>query len=60
MQTNSKNDFSKGSIAGHMARIAIPMTLAQMINVLYNIIDRIFIGRIPSDATNALTGQGWG
>lgn len=41
-----------------MARIAIPMTLAQMINVLYNIIDRIFIGRIPSDATNALTGLG--
>ena len=58
MQTNSKNDFSKGSIAGHMARIAIPMTLAQMINVLYNIIDRIFIGRIPADATNALTGLG--
>jgi putative MATE family efflux protein len=58
VQTNSKNDFSKGSIAGHMARIAIPMTLAQMINVLYNIIDRIFIGRIPSDATNALTGLG--
>lgn len=58
MQTDVKNDFSKGSIAGHMARIAIPMTLAQMINVLYNIIDRIFIGRIPSDATNALTGLG--
>ena len=30
------NDFSKGSIIGNMARLAIPMTLAQIINVLYN------------------------
>lgn len=52
------NDFSKGSIISHMARLAIPMTIAQLINVLYNIIDRIFIGRLPEDATNALTGLG--
>ncbi len=38
------NDFSKGSIIGNMARLAIPMTLAQIINVLYNIVDRIYIG----------------
>ena len=53
-----KNDFSKGSIIGHMLRLAGPMTLAQLVNVLYNIIDRIFIGKIPNDATNALTGLG--
>ncbi len=53
-----KNDFSKGSIASHMVRLAVPMTIAQLINVLYNIIDRIFIGRMPEDATNALTGLG--
>lgn len=53
-----ENDFSKGSIVSHMARIALPMTVAQLINVLYNIIDRIFIGRISEDATNALTGLG--
>lgn len=41
-----------------MLRLALPMTLAQLINVLYNIIDRIFIGRIPFDSTNALTGLG--
>lgn len=41
-----------------MLKIAVPMTLAQLINVLYNIVDRIFIGRIPVDATNALTGLG--
>lgn len=53
-----ENDFSKGSIIGHMLRLAGPMTLAQLVNVLYNIIDRIFIGKIPNDATNALTGFG--
>lgn len=53
-----ENDFSKGSIIGHMLRLAGPMTLAQLVNVLYNIIDRIFIGKIPNDATNALTGLG--
>lgn len=53
-----KNDFSKGSIISHMLRLSLPMTLAQMVNVAYNIIDRIFIGRIPYDATNALTGLG--
>lgn len=40
-----ENDFSKGSIIGHMLRLAGPMTLAQLVNVLYNIIDRIFIGK---------------
>ena len=41
-----KNDFSKGSIVGNIVNLAIPMTLAQLINVLYNIVDRIYIGRI--------------
>ena len=54
-----QNDFSKGSILSHMARIALPMTLAQFVNILYNIIDRVFIGRIPDHATEALTGLGW-
>ena len=34
------------------------MTLAQLINVLYNIVDRIYIGRIPKNATLSLTGLG--
>lgn len=58
MRGRSESDFSKGSIISHMLRLAIPMTLAQLVNVLYNIIDRIFIGKIPDDATNALTGLG--
>lgn len=56
--TNRKNDFSKGSIIKNILSLAVPMTLAQFINVLYNIVDRIYIGRIPENATMALTGLG--
>lgn len=55
---DTTNDFASGRILNHMIRLAVPMTLAQLVNVLYNIIDRIFIGKIPLDATNALTGLG--
>lgn len=57
-KTNGKNDFSQGSVIQNILGLAIPMTLAQLINVLYNIVDRIYIGRIPKDATMALTGLG--
>lgn len=57
-KTNNKNDFSQGSIIKNILSLAVPMTLAQLINVLYNIVDRIYIGRIPKDATMALTGLG--
>ena len=39
-------------------KLAVPMTLAQLINVLYNIVDRIYIGMIPENATLSLTGLG--
>ncbi len=60
MQSSSetKNDFSKGSIVWNILSLAVPMTLAQVINVLYNIVDRIYIGRIPDHATLSLTGLG--
>ncbi len=53
-----KNDFSQGSIIKNILSLAVPMTLAQLINVLYNIVDRIYIGRIPENATLSLTGLG--
>ena len=56
--SNTQNDFSKGSIVKNIMNLAIPMTLAQLINVLYNIVDRIYIGRIPDHATLSLTGIG--
>ena len=58
IHTDTKNDFSKGSVIKNILNLALPMTLAQLINVLYNIVDRIYIGRIPENATMALTGLG--
>ncbi|MGN0149881.1 MAG: MATE family efflux transporter [Clostridia bacterium] len=54
----AKNDFSKGSVLGNIISLALPMTLAQLINVLYNVIDRIYIGKLGTEATLALTGLG--
>ena len=51
-----KNDFTKGSIVRNILNIAGPMTVAQLINVLYNVVDRIYIGRMPEH--QALTGLG--
>ena len=53
-----ENDFSKGSVISNILKLALPMTLAQLINVLYNIVDRVYIGMIPEDATLSLTGLG--
>jgi len=53
-----KNDFSKGSVISNIVRLAVPMTLAQLVNVLYNIVDRIYIGHIGFQSAEALTGLG--
>lgn len=55
---NKQNDFSTGKISQHIISIAGPMIVAQLINVLYNVIDRIYIGRIPQVATLAMGGIG--
>lgn len=52
------NDFSKGSVSKNILSLALPMTLAQLINVLYNVVDRMYIGHIPDASTLALTGLG--
>ena len=39
-------------------KLAIPTVVAQLINMLYNIVDRIFIGHMPGDGSLALTGVG--
>lgn len=39
-------------------KLAIPTITAQVVNVLYNMVDRIYIGHIPGDGANALTGLG--
>ncbi len=53
-----ENNFAIGSMSKHMLHLAGPMIVAQLINVLYNVIDRIYIGRIPEVATMAMGGLG--
>ncbi len=58
MTAKSNGNFGQGSIAKNIINIALPMTLAQLINVLYSIVDRMYIGRLPDASTLALTGIG--
>ena len=53
-----ENDFSKGSVVRNILNLSIPMTMAQLVHVLYNVVDRIYIGYIPDEATLSLTGLG--
>lgn len=52
------NNFAEGSVFKHIIQIAGPMIVAQLINVLYNVVDRIYIGRIPEVSTLAMGGLG--
>ena len=53
-----RNDFSQGSISGNIFSLAVPMTAAQLVNVLYSVVDRIYLGRLPGSGYLALTGIG--
>ncbi len=54
----ARNDFTQGSVRALIAKLAAPMIMAEMVNALYNIIDRIFIGRMPDVGPLALAGVG--
>ena len=56
--TSNKKDMSSGSIPRLLAQLAIPAVIAQIVNLLYNIVDRIYIGHIPEVGASALTGVG--
>ncbi len=51
-------DLGKESIPKLLAQLAIPVVVAQIVNLLYNIVDRIYIGHIPGIGAAALTGVG--
>ena len=53
-----KQDMGSGSIPRLMLNLAVPAVVAQLINMLYNIVDRIYIGHIPEAGASALTGVG--
>lgn len=53
-----KNDFSKGSVWGNILTQAVPLTIAQLIQLLYNVVDRMYIGHMEGSSSLALTGIG--
>lgn len=54
----ASTDLGKDSIPSLVLRLAIPSMIAQFVNVLYSIIDRIYIGHIPEIGDLALAGLG--
>ena len=53
-----KVNFENGHITQNMLGTAFPMLIAQVLNLLYSIVDRIYIGRIPDVGTEALGAVG--
>ena len=51
-------DFKTGRIFSNVMQSILPMLVAQVLNLLYSIVDRIYIGRIPGTGTAALGGVG--
>ncbi|MCD8107097.1 MAG: MATE family efflux transporter [Oscillospiraceae bacterium] len=57
-EADSQRDFSVGRVSGNIAAQAVPLTIAQLVQLLYNIVDRIYIGHLPDIGSVALTGVG--
>ena len=54
----TKGDFSKGKVSLIILRLGLPMMVAELVHVLYNIVDRMYVGHIPDTGTLSLTGIG--
>lgn len=55
---NNKEYLGKERIGKLLLKLAIPSVIAQLVNMLYNIIDRVYIGHMPEVGKEALTGVG--
>ena len=58
MAGNAKQDMGTGSVKKLMLKMAVPALVGQVVNLLYNIVDRIYIGHLPEIGGAALTGVG--
>ena len=54
----AQNDFSQGKMSRNILSMAIPMTVAQLIQILYNIVDRVYLGHIEEVGRLSITGVG--
>ena len=57
-KSSAQNDFSQGKVWKIILDQAIPLTIAQAVQVLYNVVDRIYLGHLPGASSLALTGVG--
>lgn len=53
-----QNDFSQGKVWRNIVAQSIPLVMAQLVQLLYNVVDRIYIGHLPGADSMALTGIG--
>ncbi len=51
-------DFSKGRVSTLILRISLPLIVAELVNLLYNMVDRIYIGHLVENGSVALSGLG--
>lgn len=58
MSQRKMDDLGTQSVGKLLMRLALPAIAAQLVNVLYNMVDRMYIGHIPDIGANALTGMG--
>ena len=58
MQTNQTEELGSASVGKLLFRLSMPAIAAQIINLLYNLVDRMYIGHIPDIGKLALTGVG--
>ena len=56
--TNEKTFLGTEPVGQLLFKLAVPAVVAQLVNMLYNIVDRIYIGHIPGSGSLALTGVG--
>ena len=52
------NDFGRDSVPLLVVKTSVPFMLAQLVNVLYSIVDRIYVGNIPVIGADSLAGIG--
>ena len=57
-QEKRGKDFTQGRVWENILSQAIPLTLAQLVQLLYNVVDRIYIGHMGDGSGLALTGVG--
>ncbi len=58
MTTHAANDFGTGSVKKNILSQALPLMLAQAVQLLYNVVDRIYIGHLKNIGDIAMTGLG--